>query len=317
MQALLIAALMVAAAPFGGQDTLEAAKQLYASAAYEDALAALDRLGPGDTPDGAREVNEYRAFCLYALGRADEAERVAELLIRRDPLIQLNKGEASPRIAAMFTSVRKRLLPGLIRDEFRLAKSTLGENKAAEAEPHFLQARELLAEAQRLGVWDDALADLLVLVDGFLDLSQARQTQVQSETASSGAIAQIDRRPPVQEVEQPRPAAQPEPAAAVPRVYTAADAQVTPPVAIRQVMPGFPPELIRILNAGQPRQGLLDVVIDERGMVQEAVMQSPVTPLYDDIMVTAARGWKYRPAMKDGGAVRYKKTIVIRIGLQK
>src|SRR6266849_2319149 len=114
MQAILIAGFVLAAAgaAHGAQGTLRAAKDLYASAAYEEALSTLDRLRESDASVLTREVDEYRAFCLYALGRTAEADRVAESLIRRDPLIQLNKSEVSPRIAAMFTSVRKRLLPG-------------------------------------------------------------------------------------------------------------------------------------------------------------------------------------------------------------
>jgi tetratricopeptide (TPR) repeat protein len=307
MQGIVIAGFVLAAAAYGGQDTLGTARELYASAAYEDALSALDRLDPSDAPDRGRQVDEYRAFCLYALGRTEEAERVAESLIRRDPLIQLNEGETSPRITAMFTNVRKRLLPGLIREEFRIARSALSEKKTTEAEPHFLQAHQLLQEAERIEIWDDALADLRVLVEGFLDLSRARTTQPQLDVASN------------REVEHTVPAsakrpAELEPATAAPRIFTAADAEVTPPVVIRQVVPTVPLELARILNAGRPKRGLLEVVIDDRGVVQEAVMRDSVNSMYDDVMVNAARGWRYRPAMKDGVPVAYMKTIVISAG---
>ena len=62
------------------QDSLDAAKDLYASAAYEEALSTLSRLSEGgvSAPAVARQVDEYRAFCLYALGRTAEAESVAE-----------------------------------------------------------------------------------------------------------------------------------------------------------------------------------------------------------------------------------------------
>jgi tetratricopeptide (TPR) repeat protein len=306
MQAIVIAGFMLAAAAHGAQDSLGAARELYASAAYEDALSALEGLDRNDAPD-RRQVDEYRAFCLYALGRTDEAERVAESLIRKDPLIQLNEEEASPRIAAMFTSVRKRLLPGLIRDEFRIAKAALGEKKTAEAEPHFLQARQLLAEAEKIELWDDTLADLRVLVDGFLDLSRSRATRPQPESAATKGI---ENTAPPAAVEPANPA----PPAIAPRMYTAADAQVTPPVAVRQVMPSIPLELVRIVNAGEHKRGLLDVVINERGVVEQAVMRDSVHPMYDEIMVNAAGAWKYRPAMKDGMPVAYVKTIVITAG---
>jgi tetratricopeptide (TPR) repeat protein len=307
MQAIVIAGFMFAAAAPGAQNTLGAARELYASAAYEDALSALEGLDRNDAPDHGRQVDEYRAFCLYALGRTDEAERVAESLIRKDPLIQLNEDEASPRIAAMFTGVRKRLLPGLIREEFRIAKAALGEKKTAEAEPHFLQARQLLAEAEKIELWDDTLADLRVLVDGFLDLSRSRATRPQPEIASTRGIENTAAPAAVAP-------ADPTPPAIAPRIYTAADAQVTPPVVVRQVMPSIPLELVRIVNAREPKRGLLDVVIDERGAVAQAVMRDSVHPMYDEIMVNAAGAWKYRPAMKDGVPVAYVKTIVITAG---
>ena len=52
------------------QDSLSAAKDLYAAAAYEEALSTLTRLSAGTAPEssGKSEIDEYRAFCLFALG---------------------------------------------------------------------------------------------------------------------------------------------------------------------------------------------------------------------------------------------------------
>ena len=89
---LAASAIFAAAAVDAGQEQLSAAKELYASAAYEDALSVLTRLSEGDgAPALSRQADEYRAFCLYALGRTGEAEKLAESLIRRDPLIQLDR----------------------------------------------------------------------------------------------------------------------------------------------------------------------------------------------------------------------------------
>ena len=68
------------------QDALNAARDLYASAAYEDALAVLNRMPEATTrtPDEARTLSQYRAFCLLALGRTAEAERAIETMITRD-----------------------------------------------------------------------------------------------------------------------------------------------------------------------------------------------------------------------------------------
>src|SRR5262245_61072037 len=83
-------------------DPLLAAKELYAAAAYEDALAALAKLAEANsgTPDLAAQVDEYRSFCLYALGRTQEAESVAQGLLRKNPMFKLQTDEISPRVEA-------------------------------------------------------------------------------------------------------------------------------------------------------------------------------------------------------------------------
>ena len=129
MKAIFIVGLRAGSRPDGArtQDSLSAAKDLYASAAYEEALSTLMRLADGGStaPDIARQVDEYRAFSLYALGRTGEAESVAESIIRKEPLTKLGAADASPRLEMMFPNVRKRLLPSLIRDRFRAARVAL------------------------------------------------------------------------------------------------------------------------------------------------------------------------------------------------
>src|SRR6267378_6448818 len=105
MKAILIIGVVLVAARAGltAQDPISVAKDLYASAAYEDALSTLSRMDGGSTaPEIARQVDEYRAFCLYALGRTREAESVAESMIRHEPLAPLAAADASPRLEAMF-----------------------------------------------------------------------------------------------------------------------------------------------------------------------------------------------------------------------
>ena len=162
MRAIVIVGivLVAAGAGLGAQDSLSAAKDLYASAAYEDALSTLSRLDGATAPDIARQVDEYRAFCLYALGRTREAESVAESIIRKEPLARLDAADASPRLELMFTDVRKRLLPSLIRERFRVARSALDLKSFAVAEPLLAEARLMIAEAEKIGVKDEGLGGL-------------------------------------------------------------------------------------------------------------------------------------------------------------
>jgi Gram-negative bacterial TonB protein C-terminal len=336
MRAIVIVGVMLAAAGsgLGAQDSLSAAKDLYASAAYEDALSTLSRMDSISTaPDIARQVAEYRAFCLYALGRTREAESVAEVMIRKDPLARL-AADASPRLEVMFADVRKRLLPSLIRERFRIARSALDQKSFGAAETPLTEARIMIGEAEKLGVKDDGLADLSILVDGFLQLirSTADQRAAAQPAPPAGTVAAAAPPPvprpaaasPVQTAASRPAAASPvqtaasRPAAASPalatasgpRVYSVDDDGVTPPVTIEQRMPAMTPEMQMITRALKT-SGILDVIIDETGRVVDATIRQSLNNSFDTLIVRTSRNWKYRPAMKDGVAVRYLKTLVL------
>ena len=308
----------VGRAGLGAQDSLSAAKDLYASAAYEDALSTLSRLTEGGSaaPDIARQVDEYRAFCLYALGRTGEAESVAESMLRKDPLMKLDSADVSPRLETMFSNVRKRLLPALIRDRFRAARAALDQKNLSAAEPKLVEARMLIADAEKLGVKDDGLADLTVLVDGFLQLVRTTVNQRPAPPAvtASANPPDVAATAPVQRSE-PAPPPAPAPArasnaASAPHVYTVDEVGVTPPVIVNQRMPSMTPELVKVVKAINT-SAVIDVVIDERGDVLDAIVRKSLNSNFDNLIVGAARHWKYRPAMKDGAPVRYSKTIVL------
>jgi len=293
------------------QNPLEAAKDLYASAAYEEALSTLSRLGEGGTsaPAVARQVDEYRAFCLYALGRTKEAESVAESLIRHEPLAPLAAADASPRLEAMFAGVQKRILPSLIREEYRNLRPILDRKEYAAAEPRLAETRRLLNEAERLGAWDEGLADLSVLVDGFLALSRARADMNVPAPA-----------PPAAPAASPAPAApsssgpsesapMPSTRASGPRVYRVDDANVTPPVPIYQRPPSLPRELLTILKSLN-KPTIMSLTIDQTGSVERADVRVSTHSSYDALLIRSAAMWKYRPATRDGVPVRYEKVVV-------
>jgi TonB family protein len=85
---------------------------------------------------------------------------------------------------------------------------------------------------------------------------------------------------------------------------------VSPPVALDQRLPAMTIELARIVKALKTTM-LLDVVIDEKGDVVNSIVRRSMNASFDDLIVRASRRWKYRPAMKDGGPVRYVKTLVL------
>ena len=310
---VIVGALLIAAgAALTGQDLLSAAKDQYASAAYEDALSTLNRLDGSVAPDVARQADEYRAFCLYALGRTGEAESVAESLIRKEPLVRLEAADASPRLESMFRDVRKRLLPSLIRDRYRVARAAVDQKSFAAAEPSLADARRMIAEAEKLGVKDEGLSDLSVLVDGFLQLikSSADQKTEQPAVVAAAAPAAMAPAPMRSPAAVSARADASGAAAAIPRVYSADDEGVSPPVVLEQRMPPMSNEMQLITRASKSR-GMIDIVIDETGRVIDTSVRESMNAAFDGMIVRESRKWKYRPAMVNGAPVRYVKTLIL------
>jgi tetratricopeptide (TPR) repeat protein len=277
--------LVLGRTSLGAQDPLQAAKDLYASAAYEDALSTLSRMD-GLAPELARQAAEYRAFCLYALGRTREAESVAEAIIRSDPAAHLEGPDVSPRIERLFDQVRQRLLPTLVHDRMRQARTELDRKNFAAAGPLLAEAQAMVLEAKTAGVPDEAIADLDSLIDGFRQLIRSA-------------------------AEPPRPSPQTLSAAApVRRFYTAEDKTVVPPVALEEAMPVLPRDAFMIAHAWKV-SGVLRLVIDETGRVAEATIDRALNGDIEGRVLDAAHQWRYLPATKDGVPVRYVKTIAL------
>jgi len=93
----------------------------------------------------------------------------------------------------------------------------------------------------------------------------------------------------------------------VARIFGVSDTDVIPPVPIRQDIPRWPASY---LPAGSP-DGIVEVVIDESGAVESAVIRQSLNNFYDSQLVDAARAWRYQPAMKGGQAVKYRRLVKI------
>ena len=61
------------------------------------------------------------------------------------------------------------------------------------------------------------------------------------------------------------------------------------------------------------RLGRVRLLIDENGDVIAARLLKSLHPAYDAQLVKAARSWKYRPARKNGTAVRTLKLVNVRV----
>jgi len=84
-------------------------------------------------------------------------------------------------------------------------------------------------------------------------------------------------------------------------VYTNQSAGVSPPVVVDARV--LPPNLS---VSGAQTQNRLELVIGTDGRVEQVRMISPLERLPDMMLLSGAKTWMFRPAMKDGRPVRYR-----------
>lgn len=294
LAAVLFLGVLGAAATSAAQDTIASARQLYGSAAYDEALAMLDRLKTG-SPAGSDglAVNQYRAFCLMALGRQGDALQAVEAVVSADPLYVPNEAEIAPRVVAAFKEARRRLLPTIAQQQYQAAKALYDRKDYPGAVQGFDATLRILAapDLAEAGA-QPPLSDLRTLISGFRDLAIAASA------------------PPPKPVEAPKPAPPPPPPPKA--FYTAGDANVVPPSIVSQRIPAWPGNLLPGF-ARVGRTGVIEVVINEEGAVETAVMRQPVAALYDELLVKEARNWRYKPATKDNLPVKFKKMVQVNV----
>jgi len=276
----------------GRENPLTAARDLYASARYDEALAVLNGLPSDAVASDRKSIEQYRSLCLLALGRGAEAETAIAAVVSADPLFVPGEADASPRVRQAFSDVRQRLLPQIATTRYAAAKAAYDRKDYSLAETQFRSLLTLLDDPQMNG----RLPDLRTLVSGFVDLSSAAAA-------------------PPPEPKKPEPAAAtvaPPPAPVVPKephVWTADEAGVTAPIAVRQDIPRVP---TAIAAQARPR-GLLEVVVDEQGRVINLTMRLSIHPMYDPQLLAAAREWRYKPATVNGVPVKFRKVIQITV----
>jgi tetratricopeptide (TPR) repeat protein len=284
------------AGPALAQGPLEVARDLYASARYDEALAMLNgvRQQESANPINLRSIEQYRSLCLLALGRGAEAEAAIAVVVASDPMYQPTETEASPRVRTAFSEVRQRQLPDIARTRYASAKSAYDRKDYSSAEQQFRELLRLIDDPDMGG----RLGDLRTLVMGFVDL-----------TAANAAPPPAPEPKPEARREE---AAPPAPAPAMPdpqRVFTSDDEGVTAAVPVRQEVPRVPTQI-----ANQTRErGILDVTIDEQGRVIAAAIRVGLHPIYDSQILLAAKEWRYQPATLNGRPVKFRKIIQITV----
>ena len=285
---LLLAVLAPKAA--AQEESIAAARELYAAAEYENALTLLNRLANGSQGvQDKQSIDLYRTLCLIAVGRQQEADRAIETMITNDPLYRPGD-DLSPKMRSVFTEARKRVLPGLIQQNYHQAKAAFDRQEFVVAASGFKRVVDTLADPDVKHLADQPpLSDIRTLASGFHDLS-------------------------VKAIPPPAPPLPVEAAVVVPkplRIYTVDDRQVAAPVVIQQELPGY-----RGLMKPGGMSGAVEVIINEMGFVEESRIVVSLGKAYDEQLASAVRRWQYYPARADGKPVKYRKRIQINVAQQ-
>ena len=61
------------------------------------------------------------------------------------------------------------------------------------------------------------------------------------------------------------------------------------------------------------RSATLDVLIDEKGRVEQVRFLEGIHPTYDALVISAARQWRYEPATSDGVPMKFRKTLKVAV----
>jgi len=271
---LFLFAMLASVTGARAQDSLKAVKDLYESAAYEEALTAVGKFDSASDPN--LEAEQYRVFCLVALGRMDEADKAVETLLMARPEYRPDAAQASPRIQTLFSQVRRRIGPALVKQYYQQGREAMERKDREQAVSQF---EAMLRVANDADVRNEpTVSELRELGSGFLELSKALTA---------------------------KPKADPVPAPAPPRASV-----IVPPVVISQRLPPWVPDPVS--RATQFR-GAVRVQISADGKVLSAEILKSVHPAYDQSLLRAAKGWLYEPAKKDGVAIPSEKTVEVEV----
>jgi hypothetical protein len=296
--ALLVSMLAMDA---GAHDdsTVAEMRDLYVNAEYERAVAVAGTIDAAGLPASERAaIAGYQAACLIALGRDAEAEAVMAIVVRAAPL-QTVPVAASPKVTALFTAVRTRTLPELVRERYTGAKTLLEAKRYGDAEAAFRDVQTLVTAAEAAAV-AGTLADIRLLATEFETVAKDRAARATIIAATPVPVA---------------PAVRAAAPAAV-HVSDRTERGVVGPVTITQRIT-LGNDAARFAaqrrSSPTPLTAELIVTISETGRVERAALTRPVAPALDDDLVASALRWEYQPARRDGSPVKYAKIVRVEI----
>jgi TonB family protein len=278
-------AARAAQAPAAPQPLLAEIRDLYNAAAYRQALEVIDRADAASLQPPDRSLAFYfRGLCLVALAREAEARAAFEDALTETPLFRPPEADLSPRVRDVFEQARLNTLPRVAQARYAEGKAAFERQQWSEAGAAFDDALAMLDDLGPRESLPQQWRDFRTLAAGFRDLTRASQA-ASSATAAAGAAA-----------------VPPQPSGTLSRA-------TQPPVVIREDVPQWPVDLPLAREA----VAILEIRITPAGGVDRVRLRQSANPVYDELLVAAARQWRYEPALRVGRPVNYVKTLRIAV----
>jgi hypothetical protein len=193
--------------------------------------------------------------------RAEDAQRLYDRIVLSDPLFTLSPDRATPEAVAALRDSKRVLVPHIARRDYERARAAFDAGMYEQAAIDATRVSRMLGELDA-GVAPPGLGEA------------NRQLLVRIESARAREDL---------------------------RIYTEADAGVTPPEALSRQLPLAPP-----IGVAKGQIGTLEMVISRAGQVEAIKLHTPLNRYHERMIVSAAKAWRYRPALKDGRPVRYR-----------
>ena len=270
---ILLGSAPADAAQSGLLDRLAESRKLYESAEYDRALAVMEAI---DARTVASDVARDRAF--YQALCLFALDLRVEAASRIEAAFELDplfrpSNDLSPRVQSFIREVRDRVRPSLASQRYRDGKGHFDAGRYDAALKEFAVVLQLANEDGSLARRSE-LADLRTLAAGFSDLAVRAIARDGSAGRASAALT-------------------------------------LPPEVIHQDVPPWPNNLPP--SALLTLSGLFEIVVSARGDVGSVNVVKSIHPAYDQLLIAAARRWRYRPATRDGEAVAYVKRLAVNV----
>jgi len=261
-----------------GPSPLAHVRDLYSNADYENVLSAV-----AADASASPQIGQYKVFSLIALGRSVDAEQAAEAVLAAH-LDFHPDSDASPRLVEVFATARRKVAPDRLKSMYVTARGLLDSKNRDGAIKAFTEITAVAGDPDLKE--DKTTAELGLLANGFLELSRA--LPVPGRPTADAASAKT---------ETPAPSADPASASGARRPALPA---VSPPQPIREDLPRWAPPTT-LARAEYKGRILVHVGVD--GKVERAEILDSVHPLYDELLLTASKGWSYKPGISNGAPV--------------